>query len=99
MLARQAYHSSRQAFLACRDAAPPPTPPLRFAGLRSGSGGQFLERAIFPVALKGIDDRRLLGRTKVGMRIVHSAEELLKSYDEMEDPAQPNLMLQVNEKT
>jgi len=44
--------------------------------------------------LKGIDDRRLLGRTKVGMRIVHNAEELLKSYDEMEDPAQPNLMLQ-----
>jgi len=28
------------------------------------------------------------------MRIVHNAEELLKSYDEMEDPAQPNLMLQ-----
>jgi D-aspartate ligase len=55
---------------------------------------QFLDKAVFPVLLKGIDSRRLVERAGVGMRIVRGADELLKCYDEMEDPAQPNLMLQ-----
>lgn len=55
---------------------------------------QFLEKALFPVVLKGIDSQRLLERTGFGMRVVRSADELLKRYEEMEDPAKPNLMLQ-----
>ena len=55
---------------------------------------QFLENAVFPVVVKGIDDHGLFGRAKVKMRIVHNENELLKCYDELEDPEQPNLMLQ-----
>ena len=55
---------------------------------------QFLQKAVFPLVVKGIDDRCLSGRVKTGIRIAHSADELLKCYDEIEDPAQPNLMVQ-----
>lgn len=55
---------------------------------------QFLENAIFPVMLKGIDGRRLVERTGVRMCVVRNADELLESYVRMEDPENPNLMLQ-----
>lgn len=48
----------------------------------------------FPVMLKGGDGIRLSQRTGEKMRIVRSAAELLDAYDEMEDFAQPDLMLQ-----
>jgi D-aspartate ligase len=54
----------------------------------------FLEHAIFPVAVKGIDSRLLHQRTGTRMLIVQNDRELLASYDRLEDPAQPNLMLQ-----
>ncbi len=54
----------------------------------------FLESAVFPVMLKGIDGRRLWQRTGKRMVIVCTERELLAKYDAMEDPEQPNLMLQ-----
>lgn len=84
--------SKKKLYCLCRDRGFP-TPQTAFPQSRADLL-QFLEKAIFPVVLKGIDDRRLFGRDKVAIRIVHNADELLKSYDEMEDPAHPNLMLQ-----
>ena len=54
----------------------------------------FLERARFPVMLKGIDGQRLWERTGKKMFITQSKEELLKIYDLAEDRNHPNLMLQ-----
>ena len=48
----------------------------------------------FPVMLKGIYGNRLAARTRKKMVIVHSRAELLAEYREMEDPDDPNLMLQ-----
>ncbi len=70
-----------------------PTPEAAFPTTRS-EVEQFLATARFPVMLKGIDGSRLTRRTGKTMVIVHSARELLASYDQMEDPANPNLMLQ-----
>jgi predicted ATP-grasp superfamily ATP-dependent carboligase len=55
---------------------------------------RYLESAVFPVMLKGIDGRRLEERTGKKMVIVGTPEELLSRYEAMEDPDQPNLMLQ-----
>ena len=44
--------------------------------------------------LKGISGNRLHERTGRKMVIVDSPNELLRLYHEMEDPADPNLMLQ-----
>jgi D-aspartate ligase len=54
----------------------------------------FLKDATFPVMLKAIDGRRLWQRTGEKMVIVRSESELLEKYDEMEEPGDPNLMLQ-----
>jgi len=54
----------------------------------------FLERARFPVMLKGIDGQRLWDRTGKKMFIVQSKEKLLELYDAAEDLHRPNLMLQ-----
>ncbi len=54
----------------------------------------FLQSAVFPVALKGIDSRLLHQRTGTRMLIVQNERELLESYDRLEDSVQPNLMLQ-----
>jgi len=50
--------------------------------------------ALFPVMLKGIDGALLERQGKPKMVIVRNAQELLDQYDRMEDPANPNLMLQ-----
>lgn len=54
----------------------------------------FCQAARFPVMLKGSDGIALSRRAGKKMVIVRSAEELLARYDEMEDPARPDLMLQ-----
>jgi len=54
----------------------------------------FLGRARFPIMLKGIDGARLWERTGKKMFIVRNQKELLERYDQVEDPAHPNLMLQ-----
>jgi predicted ATP-grasp superfamily ATP-dependent carboligase len=53
-----------------------------------------METARFPVMLKGIDGNRLKKRTGKKMVIVYSARQLRQMYVAMEDPEDPNLMLQ-----
>ena len=55
---------------------------------------EFVEDAVFPVMLKGIDGLRLWRERGQRMLIVHSRQELLDAYDRLEDPRDPNLMLQ-----
>ena len=54
----------------------------------------FLDRARFPIMLKGIDGQRLWDKTGKKMFIVRSKDELLARYDAAEDLENPNLMLQ-----
>lgn len=54
----------------------------------------FAATATFPVMLKGISGNRLLERAGRKMVIVDGPDELVSLYREMEDPADPNLMLQ-----
>jgi D-aspartate ligase len=70
-----------------------PTPEAFFFRSRSELL-QVLDKVQFPLMLKGVEDRLFFGQTKVSMRIVRTADELLNTYDEIEDSAQPNLMLQ-----
>jgi predicted ATP-grasp superfamily ATP-dependent carboligase len=53
----------------------------------------FLNNASFPVMLKAIYGWRTKPRTSANV-IVHSDRELLEKYAEMENPGEPNLMLQ-----
>jgi D-aspartate ligase len=55
---------------------------------------EFCQTATFPVMLKGIDTLALRERTGVKMIVAHNPEMLLKYYDEMETPDEPNVMLQ-----
>jgi predicted ATP-grasp superfamily ATP-dependent carboligase/ubiquinone/menaquinone biosynthesis C-methylase UbiE len=55
---------------------------------------EYAETGRFPVMLKGIYGNRLQLRTRKKMSLVHSAKELMAEYREMEDPDDPNLMLQ-----
>lgn len=54
----------------------------------------FLGTAVFPIMLKGIDGNQLGERTGKRMFLAHSGPELLETYDAIEDPDDPNLMLQ-----
>ena len=54
----------------------------------------FAATATFPVMLKGISGNRLLERAGRKMLIVQRPDDLLRLYEEMEDPEAPNLMLQ-----
>lgn len=55
---------------------------------------RFAEGASFPIMMKGIDGTRLQARTGQKMMRVENLGELLTGYRALEDPAQPNLMLQ-----
>jgi predicted ATP-grasp superfamily ATP-dependent carboligase len=55
---------------------------------------EFLNKVTFPVMLKAIHGRPQWLRSGKTMVIVRSQEELLQEYDRMEDPQEPNLMLQ-----
>jgi len=55
---------------------------------------EYAGSALFPVMLKGILGNRLQARTGTKMLIVHTAEELIAAYKRLEDPEQPNLMIQ-----
>ncbi|MFI5251233.1 MAG: hypothetical protein ACHQQQ_02275 [Bacteroidota bacterium] len=54
----------------------------------------YAQHAMFPVMLKGIDGNKLEGRTGKKMVKVKNEQELLGQYDLLEDPSDPNLMLQ-----
>lgn len=70
-----------------------PTPHTIFPRCRQDVE-RYAETNKFPVMLKGIYGNRLQLRTNKKMVIVQSAAELFAAYNEMEDPARPNLMLQ-----
>ena len=55
---------------------------------------KYAETGPFPMMLKGIYGNRLQLRTNTKMTVVHSAQELLERYRALEDPDDPNLMLQ-----
>jgi predicted ATP-grasp superfamily ATP-dependent carboligase len=70
-----------------------PTPDAMFPQSRTDVAN-FAKGATYPIMLKAIDGARCVRRTGVTMLIVRSSRELLEKYDELEDPAEPNLMLQ-----
>jgi len=70
-----------------------PTPYTEFPK-NVGDVRAYLEHAKFPVMLKAIFGNRLQQRTGKKMVLVHTAEELLSNYKWLEDPREPNLMLQ-----
>jgi predicted ATP-grasp superfamily ATP-dependent carboligase len=55
---------------------------------------EFLDHALFPIMLKGIDGWRLWKRTGRKMFIVSNERELIQTYDACEDLEFPNLMIQ-----
>jgi predicted ATP-grasp superfamily ATP-dependent carboligase len=55
---------------------------------------EFVDKFHFPVMLKGIHGNRLFARTGYKMALAENKAALLKIYQELEDPASPNLMLQ-----
>lgn len=70
-----------------------PTPDVRFPA-SVDEVEQYAADAPFPVVLKGIDGQRLKARTGLKMAIVERPEELVPLYIRLEDPDEPNLMLQ-----
>jgi predicted ATP-grasp superfamily ATP-dependent carboligase len=54
----------------------------------------FISRAQFPVMLKAIYGSLLMKISGQKMFIVHNEAELLEKYDSLEDPSNPNLMIQ-----
>lgn len=59
-----------------------------------GDVHEYVKGAVFPVMLKGILGNRLQARSGTKMLIVHTKEELVEGYKKLEDPEQPNLMIQ-----
>ena len=55
---------------------------------------KFAAQVNLPLLLKAIDGARGARRTGHKMVVVHTFPELLKWYDELEDPSDPNFMLQ-----
>jgi predicted ATP-grasp superfamily ATP-dependent carboligase/ubiquinone/menaquinone biosynthesis C-methylase UbiE len=55
---------------------------------------QYIETARFPVMLKGIDGNLLKARTGKKMAIVYSPRQLQEMYLALENPEEPNVMLQ-----
>jgi D-aspartate ligase len=70
-----------------------PTPEALFPQSRADVL-DFLQDATFPVMLKAIYGSQLWDAAGQKMFIVRSEAELLEKYDALEDPANPNLMLQ-----
>ncbi|MGH8583903.1 MAG: hypothetical protein ACREWG_14205 [Gammaproteobacteria bacterium] len=55
---------------------------------------RYADSITFPLMLKGIFGDRLFTKTGKKMVIVHSHDELIDKYRLLEDPEQPNLMIQ-----
>lgn len=83
--------SKREMYFLCREFGVP-TPETVFPQSQTDVL-RFIESAVFPVVVKGIDDSNL-GRAKAPMRVVRSARELLDYYSNLEEPLRLNLMLQ-----
>jgi predicted ATP-grasp superfamily ATP-dependent carboligase len=70
-----------------------PTPLTEFPQSKADVDG-WLEHAVFPVVVKPIDAWKLQARTGHRMAIAADEAELVYWYDLLEDPDEPNLMLQ-----
>jgi predicted ATP-grasp superfamily ATP-dependent carboligase len=70
-----------------------PTPEAAFPKSRQ-EVLDFISRAQFPVMLKAIYGSQLMKVSGQKMFIVQTEAELLEKYDALEDPANPNLMIQ-----
>lgn len=88
----QRFSNKRELYLLCCEYGFP-TPETSFPQSRKELLG-LLDKLVFPVMLKGIDDRLTNAREKVRMRIVRSADELLGCYDQVEEAVRANLMVQ-----
>jgi predicted ATP-grasp superfamily ATP-dependent carboligase/ubiquinone/menaquinone biosynthesis C-methylase UbiE len=55
---------------------------------------RYIDAARFPIMLKGIDGNKLKERTGMKMVIAYSPRQLREMYLALEDPENPNLMLQ-----
>jgi predicted ATP-grasp superfamily ATP-dependent carboligase len=55
---------------------------------------RYAETAKYPVMLKGAMGNKLFERTGKKMVVVNDAKELMQWYGELEDPREPNLMIQ-----
>ena len=62
--------------------------------LSVGDVEKFAENTAYPVMVKGISGSKLFARTGRKMEFAHSKDDLLRLYAQMEDPRDPNIMLQ-----
>ena len=88
----QALYDKKQMYLLCKQHGVPTAEtafPQNAEDLR-----HFIRSAEFPVVLKAIDAARLQQRTGLRLLIARNERELLDGYTRLEDPQQPNLMLQ-----
>jgi D-aspartate ligase len=90
-LARELY-DKRGMFELCRRHGIP-TPDTEFPTSRADVE-RFAARTAFPVVVKAIEAGRMSARGLERTLIVEDADTLLSAYDRLEDPAEPNLMLQ-----
>lgn len=90
-LARSLSSKKEMYLLACRHGVP--TAATAFPQSRR-EVMEYLDRARFPIVLKGIYGARMKSRSGRPVEIVRSASELLERYDALEEASEPNLMLQ-----
>jgi D-aspartate ligase len=90
-LARSLCSKKEMAGLARRFAVP--TPEVAFPRSLEDVT-RYIETARFPVMLKGIDGNQLKERTGKKMAIAYSPRQIREMYLAMENPAEPNLMIQ-----
>ena len=90
-LMRQLISKKEMYELVARHAVPTPFTifPERLEDVKAS-----LHKVKFPLMLKGIYGNRLQARNKRKMIVVHSEDELIREYKDMEEPEFPNLMLQ-----
>lgn len=85
--------SKKELFLLCRK-LDIPAPATSFPGSHADVLG-FLEEAVFPIVVKAIDARFIPWRRGgLSVLVAHTRQQLLEYYARVEDPANPNLMLQ-----
>jgi predicted ATP-grasp superfamily ATP-dependent carboligase len=85
-------YSKKELYRLCRR-LDVPTPETLFPESREQLEA-FARVVRYPVVLKGIDSWLLQQRTGVRMAIVESHDELLREYERLDTPGEPNLMLQ-----
>jgi predicted ATP-grasp superfamily ATP-dependent carboligase len=88
----RALHSKKEMYFLARRFGVS-TPATDFPQTRADAA-EFAEHAQYPIMVKGIDGTRLCAHTGRKMIVANTPSELLRSFDELEDPERPNLMLQ-----